>query len=64
MGFKERVKEFREKKGMTQEEFAKLINVSQPTVFNYEIGKIKPHINTAIQIAKVMDLDVDELLKE
>lgn len=64
MGFKERLRAYRIKHDMTQAEMAKLINVEQPTVNNYEVGKIRPSKNTAIQIAKVMKIDVDELMRE
>lgn len=64
MGFKERLRTYRLKHDMTQAEMAKLINVEQPTVNNYEVGKIRPSKNTAIQIAKVMRIDVDELMRE
>lgn len=64
MGFKERLRTYRLKHDMTQAEMAKLINVEQPTVNNYEVGKIRPSKNTAIQIAKVMKIDVDELMRE
>lgn len=64
MGFKERLRSYRIKHNMTQAEMARLINVEQPTVNNYEVGKIRPSKNTAIQIAKVMKIDVDELMRE
>ncbi len=64
MTFAERLKALRAEKGYTQEELAKLINVSQPTYANYERGKIKPHVNTQIQLAKVLCISVNELMSD
>lgn len=64
MTFAKRLESLRLEKGLTQEEVAKLINVSQPTYCNYERGKIKPHTNTAIQLAKVMNVSLKELMRE
>ena len=64
MTFADRLKMLRAQKGCTQKEIAKLINVSQPTYANYERGKIRPHINTQIQLAKVFHISVSELMDE
>lgn len=64
MAFPKRLAELRKEKGLTQAEFAKLINVSQPTVANYEKGKKIPFKNTQIQIARVLRISVDELMKD
>ena len=64
MTFAERLKALRAEKGYTQEELAKLINVSQPTYANYERGKIKTHVNTQIQLAKILRISVNELMSD
>lgn len=64
MNFAERLKKMRAEKGLSQAELGKLINVSAVTVCNYENGKIKPFVNTQIQLAKVLGITVEELMKE
>lgn len=64
MTFAQRLCILREQKKLTQEELAKLINVSQPSYNAYERGKGKPSKNTQIQLAKVLRVSVEELMKE
>ena len=42
----EKIKEIREKEGLTQEEFAKEVFVSRTTVTKWETGKSLPSIDT------------------
>lgn len=62
MTFAQRLETLRIQKGLTQEELARLINVSQPSYCAYERGKNKPSKNTQIQLAKVLKVSVDELM--
>ena len=62
MTFAQRLETLRIQKGLTQEELAKLINISQPSYNAYERGKNKPSKNTQIQLAKVLKVSVDELM--
>lgn len=62
MTFAQRLKTLREQKELTQEELAKLVNISQPSYNAYERGKNMPSKNTAIQLAKVLKITVDELM--
>lgn len=64
MNFAQRLCILREQKGLTQEELAKLINISQPSYNAYERGKGKPAKNTQIQLAKVLRVTVEELMKD
>ena len=64
MNFAQRLEATRLEKGYTQEEIAKLVNVSQPSYWAYEKGKSIPHKNTQIQIARVLGISVDELMKD
>lgn len=61
MKFADKVRYLREKKGLTQEELAKLSNISQAAVTHYEKGVRKPSTNTMIQLAKVLSVDPKEL---
>ncbi len=62
MTFAQRLETLRIQKGLTQEEIARLINISQPSYCAYERGKNKPSKNTQIQLAKVLKVSVDELM--
>ena len=64
MTFSKRLAELRKERGLTQTELAKLINVTQPTVANYERGKIVPFKNTQLQLAKVLRVSVNELMRD
>lgn len=64
MTFAERLKGLRIAKGLSQEELGRLANVTSVTVCNYEGGKIKPSVNTQIQLAKVLGIKREELMKE
>lgn len=61
MKFADKVRYLREQKGLTQEELAKLSNISQAAVTHYEKGVRKPSTNTMIQLAKVLSVDPKEL---
>ncbi|MCL1831467.1 MAG: helix-turn-helix domain-containing protein [Oscillospiraceae bacterium] len=59
-----RLKELRVKKGLTQSQFAKELNlfVVKGTISNWEVGASEPDIATLIQIAKYFDVDLDYLI--
>ena len=57
-----RLKELRLKKGLNQKEFAKIINVAQNTVSNWENGNRQIDSETAIRIADYFDVSTDYLL--
>lgn len=62
MSFNERLKEIRIKKGLTQEEFAKLLNISSSAISLYESGSREPSLATLVNIANVLDVSTDYLL--
>jgi transcriptional regulator with XRE-family HTH domain len=57
-----RIKEIREAKGMTAAELAKAVNTTPVSISRYETGKRKPDIFKAAEIAKVLNVTVDELI--
>lgn len=61
MNFAEQLKEIRKSKKMTQEQLARLCNVSQGTVANWEKGKRTPDIETMSMIADVLNVSLDVL---
>lgn len=64
MKFSNKVKYLRITRGYTQAELAELTNITQPALQAYEAGKAKPLKNTAIQLAKVLGVNVDDLMND
>lgn len=59
-----KVKQLREKLGLSQEKLARLADVSNNTVINIEAGKQdNPTIETLKKIAKALEVGVDGLIK-
>ena len=56
------IRELRVKKSMTQDELAENLFVTRQTVSNYETGKSRPDIDMLINIAKVLDCDINHVL--
>lgn len=58
---KNRIKEYREKKGISQGKLAELCRVSRQTINAIENNKYDPSLQLAFDIAKTLGLKVDEL---
>ncbi len=58
---KNRIKEFRAKFDMTQEDLAKKVGVRRETIVFLEGGKYNPSLNLAYNVAKTLGTTVDEL---
>ena len=58
---KTRIKEFRAKYDLTQEELAKKVGVRRETVLFIERGEYNPSLLLANKIAKVLNTKIDEL---
>jgi putative transcriptional regulator len=63
MTYKIKLKEVRQKKGLTQQELAKKFDIKQTNISEYESGKQKPSLDTFIEMAKILDLSLDELIE-
>ena len=61
MKFTTKIKEYCEKVGMKQSELAELVNVRRETIVCLENGKYNPSLNLAMDIAKVFDIQVEDL---
>ena len=55
--FQDRLKTLRTKNGLTQQELAKKIGVSQASIFYWETGKREPSFKTIEKLAKVFGCD-------
>ena len=57
-----KIKEYRKKRGLTQDEMAKMLSVSRQTYINYESGEAEPSFNTLKQISRLLSTPIDDLL--
>ena len=60
--FIRKIKEYRLKKGLSQEQVAKAIGVSRPTYTAIGMGKQKLDLEEAKKLADLFGIDVDTLL--
>jgi len=59
-----KIKNLREKLGLSQEKLARLADVSNNTIVNIEAGKQQnPTVETIMKIAKALDVPIEELIK-
>ncbi|RKT01773.1 helix-turn-helix domain-containing protein [Chryseobacterium defluvii] len=54
----------RKKKGLTQQQLADELNISQPAYHKWETDIAKPSTEHLVKICEVYDIDLDELLEE
>lgn len=62
MEFSDQIKALRKEKNLTQEEFAKKLNVSRQAVSNWENNRNLPDLEMLIQISSIFDISLDELI--
>ena len=60
--FGERIEAARKKKGLTQEELAERVSVSQSMINHIENGNKKPSLETAVALANELGITVDSLI--
>ena len=60
----ERVRYYRTLRNLTQEQLAKLSNVSKPLISAVERGERAPSLETIINIANSLNLPMDKLIAE
>lgn len=58
-----KIKEYRAKNNMKQEELAQLIGVRRETIVHLENGKYNPSLKMAMDIAKAFKVTVEELFE-
>lgn len=64
MKFSDKVFYLRKKNKLTQTELAEKTHVKQSTIQAYESGRAKPMMNTAIQLADALGVELDVLINE
>lgn len=61
MALTAKIREYREKQGLTQSELADLVGVRRETIVNLERGRYNPSLKLAMDIAKVFHVTVEEI---
>lgn len=60
---KTRMKEYRARFGLKQEDLAKLVGVRRETIGSLENGKYNPSLKLAMDIAKVFQTTVEDIFE-
>ena len=60
----ENIKKYRKKNNISQENLAKLLNVTQPCINRYEKGSIEISTYNLYKISKYLNVSIDELINE
>ncbi|USS41412.1 helix-turn-helix transcriptional regulator [Thermococcus aggregans] len=58
---KNRLRELREAKGLTQEELARALGVTRQTIIAIEKGKYDPSLRLAFKIAKFFKVKIEDV---
>ena len=60
--YNERMKDLREDKDLSQQQFAKLMGLSDVTIQSYEYGKSEPKVSTLITMAQLYGTSIDYIV--
>lgn len=63
MPLKNRLKEYRARLGVNQQEMGSLVNTSRQTISQIERGDYSPSVTLALKIAKVCDARVEDIFE-
>jgi putative transcriptional regulator len=58
---KNRLRELREERGLTQEELAKALGVTRQTIIAIEKGKYDPSLRLAFKIARFFGVKIEDI---
>lgn len=58
----ERIRDLRVDRGLTQKQVAKLLNISQNTYSQYEIGTTRYPLDAVVELAKFYNVSIDYLV--
>lgn len=64
MKFNEKLINLRKKEGLSQEELGHKLNVTRQTVSKWELGQTTPEMDKLIEISKMFNISMDELVNE
>ena len=60
---KTKIREYRERAGLTQAELAEKVGVRRETLLHLESGKYNPSLKLAMDLAKLFGVTVEELFE-
>lgn len=63
-GFAQRLKEIREKRGLTQKELAEKLNITKSAVGNYELGISSPKEEILLKIFDILQVEPNYLFQD
>jgi transcriptional regulator with XRE-family HTH domain len=52
----------RKQRRLTQQQLAELVDVQQRVVSRWETGTVKPHLDHAVRLARVLEVSLDQLV--
>lgn len=58
------IKEFRKKLKLSQDDIAKMMNVKQNTISQWETGERTPNVLQGVKLAEILETTVENLYKE
>jgi len=61
MTFAQKLKAVRTDRGLSQNELARLTDLSQAMIAQYELGIKCPHINTLKELARKLHVEIEDL---
>ena len=64
MNFKDNIKRIRKENNLSQEALAEKLNVSRQAVSKWESGLAYPEMDKVVQICKMFNINIDELLNQ
>ncbi len=64
MEINKKIKKLRKEKGLTQKDFANIINISEMSIRRYESGDRKPSVETLNKIAAALNVSVNDLISD
>lgn len=56
------LKKLREEHGLSQQQLAEMLGITQQAVYKYERTSVEPDISTLIKMAEILHTDVDYLI--
>ena len=63
MKLKEMIKVNRQKKGWSQDDLAKQLNISRQAISKWETGESQPDVDKLLVMSEIFDITLDELIK-
>lgn len=63
MNFGDIIKELRKKNNLKQKDLCQILNITQPTLSNYENNRRTPDVKMLIKIANYFNVSIDYLFK-